>query len=157
MNAAFQIRRAQGKDAQVLSAMILSSKRSNGYDDAFMAACADELSVTPQDIAQTRFWVAEANSLLGCVGLDVDADQQEGHITSFFIAPSAKRQGIGRALWQTVLHKAHTLGIERMTLDADPAAVPFYQALGFATVREVPSGSIAGRMLPRMELVLTQA
>lgn len=154
MKAALNIRRARGKDAAALTNVILRSKQSNGYDDAFMAACADELSVTPEQIAADIFWMAEEDTPLGCVCLAIDATTQEGHIKTFFIAPEAKRKGIGRSLWQAALKSAVEHDLKRLTLDSDPAAVSFYEAMGFRTFCDVPSGSIVGRMLPQMELML---
>ena len=142
-----RIRRAQAADAPALTRLVVASKASNGYDAAFMAACAAELAVTEADLARLDFWLAEESGApLGCVGLGA-----EGRIHSFFVDPDHKRRGIGRALWQVVLSAARGRGLARLTLDADPAAVPFYAALGFAVTGEVPSGSIPGRSLPRME------
>ena len=148
------IRRAHSQDTPMLNELVLRSKQSNGYDDDFMAACADELRVTLEQIAQNHFWLAEDEALSGCVCLSMNDKDNEGTMKSFFIAPEARRQGIGRALWQVVLQAAQEHNLTRLTLDADPAAVPFYEAMGFATYREVPSGSIAGRMLPQMERLL---
>ena len=55
---ALTLRRARPGEAAELTALILASKRSNGYDDAFMAACADELSVSEDDILTNQIWVA---------------------------------------------------------------------------------------------------
>ena len=154
MTPAFKIRLARAADAPALTDLVLQSKQSNGYDDAFMAACADELRVTPNQIAHGHFWLAEDGDPLGCVNLVLNSAKHEGQVESFFIAPEAKRKGIGRALWQVVFETAQNETVKRLTLDADPAAVSFYEAMGFRTFREVPSGSIAGRMLPQMELVL---
>ena len=143
------IRRAHLKDAPALTALVLASKQSNGYDDAFMAACADELSVTPQDIADQEIWVAEQTEPMGCVALIREVTI--GTISTFFIHPDHKRKGIGRALWQKVEEIAKAERLTLLKLDADPEAVPFYEALGFTTVSEAPSGSIPGRMLPHMQ------
>lgn len=149
------LRLAHPEEANALSDLVMRSKQSNGYDAAFMAACADELRVTPERINAGNFWVAEAGGTLrGCVTLDPDADAGIGTISTFFIDPDAKRQGVGRALWQVVQAAAKSQGMSLLKLDADPAAVSFYQAMGFKTVREVPSGSIPGRVLPQMELTL---
>ena len=146
------IRRAQAKDAPVLTALIMASKQSNGYDDAFMAACAGELRVTPQDIAEHDFWVAVEDDPMGCVCLCREGPV--GTINTFFIHPDHKRKGIGQALWQKVREIADAKDLTHLKLDADPAAVPFYEALGFVTVGEAPSGAIPGRMLPHMRLCL---
>ena len=65
--------------------------------------------------------------------------------------------GIGRRLWQKLVESARAQGIKHLRLDADPSAVPFYETLGFRTVREVPSGSIAGRTLPHMTITLGES
>ncbi|WP_299876601.1 GNAT family N-acetyltransferase [uncultured Sulfitobacter sp.] len=145
------VRRARGEDAPALTALVYLSKQSNGYDDAFMAACADELRVTADRIAQTDFLLAEDTPGVprGCACLT-----STGAIEAFFIHPDHKRRGIGRLLWTHLLKTAKTEGIARLTLEADPAAVPFYRAMGFEVVGEAPSGSIPGRVLPQMALTL---
>ena len=149
------LRLARPDEAEALTDLVMRSKQSNGYDDAFMAACADELRVTPARIAKGNFWVAEAKGKLrGCVTLDPNMATGEGTISTFFIDPDAKRQGVGRALWAEVQTAARSQGMSLLKLDADPAAVSFYQAMGFETVREVPSESIPGRVLPQMDLTL---
>lgn len=146
-----KLRRARGEDAPALTTLTYLSKQSNGYDDAFMAACADELRVTPEDIAANHFLLAEeaSGTPLGCACLT-----PEGEISSFFIHPDHKRQGIGRGLWQQLRETATSLNLTHLTLDADPDAVPFYRAMGFEVIGQTPSGSIPGRHLPKMALRL---
>ena len=146
------IRRATRGEAPALTALVMASKQSNGYDDAFMAACADELRVTPEDIDTQPYWVADDSGLLGCVCLSQCKDV--GTIETFFIHTDHKRKGIGRALWHEVIREANNRKLTLLKLDADPEAVQFYGALGFKTVSEAPSGSIPGRMLPHMQLSL---
>ncbi len=55
-----KIRRARRDEAGVLTELSLRSKRSNGYGDAFMAACREELTVTGARMSQGEYWVAEA-------------------------------------------------------------------------------------------------
>lgn len=147
------IRRARPEEAAELTALIFASKRSNGYDDAFMAACAEELRVTAEDIETKEVWVAADASVLGCVTL-LRENARLGEVTSFFVHPDAKRQGVGRQLWSRVLSRSRDMGLTRLVLDADPEAVAFYEAMGFAVIGSSPSGSIPGRMLPQMALDL---
>ena len=100
-----------------------------------MAMCADELRVTEDDTRDKLIWVAERQGLEGCAALVPDADGHAGEVTTFFIHPDAKRQGVGLRLWETVLDAARTAGLKRLHLDADPAAVPFYEAMGFRDYR----------------------
>lgn len=148
------VRRARPEEAVELTKLILLSKQSNGYDDAFMAACVDELSVSAEDIRSDMIWVAVGQTLLGCVTLKPDTASKRGEISSFFVHPESKRQGVGKCLWQTVLHAARGADLTHLRLDADPAAVPFYEAIGFTVIGQKPSGSIPGRFLPLMELTL---
>ena len=62
--------------------------------------------------------------------------------------PSAT--GVGRALWEKAEALARDAGAAKIGLDSDPYAEGFYLAMGAMRVGEAPSGSIPGRVLPRM-------
>ncbi len=151
-----QIRKATSADVHDLTALAMRSKQSNGYDQAFMDACAHELTVTAADLDKSSYWVAETSIICGMVGLTVDENGRAGEVCALFVDPSCKRQGIGQILWQAVLDYAAAHGLASLRLDADPAAVPFYQSVGCHIVGEVPSGSIVGRSLPHMTIALPQ-
>jgi hypothetical protein len=51
---------------------------------------------------------------------------------------------------------AGTLGFERITLEADPGAEPFYLAMGARRCGSTPSGSIPGRLLPVLEMAIAE-
>ena len=148
------IRRARPDEAGVLTNLSMRSKRSNGYDDAFMAACRKELTVTGDQLMEREYWVAEAGAVCGCACLLWDPKDRSGEVHAFFIEPSHQRKGVGRLLWQRLLERAKEEELSRPYLDADPTAVPFYEALGFEVIGEEPSVSIPGRNLPRMAMVL---
>lgn len=149
-----EIRRARLDEMDALTELSLSSKQSNGYDDAFMAACREELTVTRDRMLEGEYWVAEADGLRGCACLAVDQDGRSAEVHAFFIDPNSKRKGIGRLLWTKLLQRAREQGVTALRLDADPYAVPFYEAIGFRTVGESPSGSIPGRAIPHMTMLL---
>jgi GNAT superfamily N-acetyltransferase len=149
------IRLARYNDAEALTLIAMSSKHSNGYDDAFMAACAEELRVTSASLDAHEYWVVENGEPCGFVCLDVDPDGFSGTVRSFFIEPSWQRHGIGRLLWTALEGSARDKGLRLLRLDADPKAEAFYCALGFTTVSRVPSGSIPGRTLPHMQVGLS--
>ena len=159
----YRLRQARLEEAALLTDLAMRSKQSNGYDDQFMRQCREELTVTDKSLLDGEFRVAEAasgdnaaqyNDICGCVGLCVDESGNSAEIYSFFVDPDCKRQGIGRLLWQDLVKRASNRGISQLRLDADPAAVAFYEALGFKIVSYVPSGSIAGRTLPHMTITL---
>ncbi len=147
-----KIRRARLEENAVLTELSMRSKQSNGYDDRFMAACQDELTVTQARMIEGEYWVAESDIICGCACLLADPENHSGEVHAFFIDPDWQRKGIGLLLWQKLLQRAKTKALSNLHLDADPFAVPFYEALGFKVVGEVPSGSIAGRRLPYMTM-----
>lgn len=149
-----EIRRARPEDAETLTDLSMRSKRSNGYDEAFMAACREELTVTVKRLCEGEYWVAESGAVCGCACLVTDLTNCSGEIHAFFIDPEWQRKGIGRLLWRKLAERAREAGLTELHLDADPFAVPFYEALGFQVTGEVPSGSIPGRALPRMSIAL---
>lgn len=149
-----ELRRARPEDAEILTELSMRSKRSNGYDDAFMAACREELTVTVERLCEGEYWVAESDAVCGCACLVADLANRSGEVHAFFIHPEWQRKGIGRLLWRKLAERAREEGLTDLYLDADPFAVPFYEALGFEVTGEVPSGSIPGRTLPRMTITL---
>ena len=146
-----ELRRARAEDCGPLTELALRSKASNGYDEAFMAACVAELTVDAGSLAAGEVWLAEddAGQVLGFFDLRLEADLAE--VEAFFIAPAAKRRGIGRSLWAHLEARALSLGAARITIDSDPEAQAFYEAMGALLVGESPSASIPGRKLPRLE------
>ena len=149
-----RIRRALETEGAALSDLSMLSKQSNGYDDAFMDACRDELAVTPERLRADEYWVADADGICGCASLSINYDKKIGVVHSFFVEPNLRGSGIGKLLWQKLQERAQTHGFEALVLDADPNAEEFYQNIGFVKVKDTPSGSIEGRFIPHMRLDL---
>lgn len=150
-----RLRDARPQEAAELTALALRSKAHWGYDEAFMAACVEELTVTPSEVAARRTVVAEdadTGKVIGFVTLEgaLEGEAPQGVIGMLFIDPAAMGRGAGRRLYAHALATAGRLGFTRLAIDADPNAEPFYRAMGAVTVGRVPSGSIAGRTLPLM-------
>ena len=146
-----KLRGATAADCSPLTELALRSKASNGYDDTFMAACVAELTVDSEVLAAGEVWLAEdgAGCPLGFFDLRIEGTLAEAE--AFFVEPDLKGQGIGRRLWSHFEERARALGADRITIDSDPEALPFYQAMGAVLVGESPSASIPGRKLPRLE------
>jgi len=143
------IRRARVEEAAALTELAMRSRAHWGYDDAFMAACLDELTVQPAAIERGEVWVGEeAGAVAGL--LELVPDREEAEVRLIFVAPERIGSGVGASLWRHMEIRAVELGVARIGLDADPNAVPFYERMGMRVVGESASGSIPGRMLPRM-------
>ena len=143
------IRPARAAEAVALSELALRSKAHWGYDAAFLEACEDELTVDAGDVAERRAMVADRDGeILGFTTLE--GQPPTGVLGMMFVAPQAIGQGVGRLLFAHTVALAREVGFARLTLDADPNAEPFYRAMGAVRAGSSPSGSIAGRVLPRM-------
>ncbi|MFE2426196.1 GNAT family N-acetyltransferase [Streptomyces sp. NPDC059373] len=145
------IRAARPDEAGLLTDLALRSKAHWGYDEAFMAACRDELTVSPQEIALHRTMVAERehDGRVSVIGFStLEGEPPEGAVGMMFVDPTAIGQGFGRLLFEHLLATARDTGFRRLTIDADPNAEPFYRAMGAVRIGETPSGSVPGRVLP---------
>ena len=148
-----ELRDARQNEIASLGELCLRSKAVWGYDDTFMAACRTELTLRPDELRTTHIKVAERDAI--AVGLaqvkirDADAD-----LLKLFVEPALIGSGVGRVLFEWATAKARRLGATRMTIEADPGAVPFYEHMGAHHAGLVPSQSIPGRMLPRMQIDL---
>jgi GNAT superfamily N-acetyltransferase len=154
--SATRIRRARPADAAVLTSLALTSKAVWGYDAGFMAACRAELTITPASIARHPTHVIERQGqVLGFYQLRIAGAGAE--VAQFFIAPAMLRRGLGRRLWAHLDQTARAAGASRLEVDSDPHAEAFYLTMGMRRVGEAPSGSIAGRMLPRLGKEIPQS
>ncbi|MFJ8928412.1 GNAT family N-acetyltransferase [Streptomyces sp. NPDC102364] len=147
-----RLRPAHPDEAERLSALALRSKAHWGYDEAFMAACVDELTLHPSEVTRRRTTVAEGadGRLLGLVTLE--GAPPVGELGLMFVDPDAMGLGVGRLLFEHLRDTAREARFTRVSWAADPNAVPFYEAMGARHAGAIPSGSVLGRMLPLMEL-----
>jgi GNAT superfamily N-acetyltransferase len=140
-------------ELSALSDLCFRSKAVWGYDKEFMDACRDELSFQPSDLQLTRIAVAEHEGKpIGVVQLRVAGD--EADLLKLFVEPGALRSGTGKALLAWATDAAKKSGAAKLTIEADPDAAPFYRRLGAYDVGQAPSGSVPGRMLPKLAINL---
>lgn len=147
------IRRAYLYELPGLSDLCLRSKAYWKYDRAFIEACREELTVTPDNLNEDYVMVADDDGLpAGVLHLVIDGTTAE--LEKLFIDPKWIGKGIGRRLFKWALDTAHAKGATIMNVVADPGAAAFYEKMGFEQFGTFPSGSIAGRELPHMRLRL---
>ena len=148
-----KLRDARENELPGLGQLCLRSKAVWGYDDAFMTACRTELTLRPDELQSTHLQVAECDTAVAGLAqvkvTDVDAD-----LLKLFVEPALLRSGVGRLLFEWAIATARSLGAIRMIIEADPGATPFYERMGARHAGFARSQSIAGRMLPRMQMDL---
>lgn len=147
------IRNARREELSGLSDLCFRSKAVWGYDAAFMDACRDELTFDQHELQSTSIAVAEfGDNAIGVAQVKVVGSEAE--LLKLFVEPTALCKGIGRALLNWAIETSKAKGAVRLTIDADPDAVPFYRRMGARDAGEAPSCSIPGRMLPRLTIKL---
>lgn len=151
--AAMHLRPPRPDEAELLTELCLRSKAVWGYDDAFMRACRTELTLSPADFARSSLQVAvEGETIAGVVQVVVAGDNAD--LAKLFIAPSTLRAGLGRRLFDWAANDARRRGARWLWIEADPDAADFYRRMGAVDDGVAPSGSIPGRLLPRLKLAL---
>ena len=134
-----------------LSELCLRSKATWGYNREFLEACRSELSFDQRDLQLTTIAVAElGGKVVGLAQVKVTGD--EADLLKLFVEPSALHRGVGRALFAWATHVAKKRGATRLIIDSDPGAAPFYRRMGAYDLGQAPSGSIPGRILPKLAI-----
>ena len=73
------------------------------------------------------------------------SDALECYLAELYVAPPARRRGLGRALMRAAIELARSRGADRMDLgtgEQDVAARALYESLGFSNREGRPDGSI---------------
>ncbi len=147
------LRPARPEEAAALTALCLRSKAVWGYDAAFLEACREELTLTPADLGGAGVIVAVLDGV--AVGLaEISVAGESAELEKLFVEPGLLRGGVGRRLFTWAVEAARAQGAARMEIAADPGAADFYRRMGAVDDGEVASGSIPGRVLPRLKLGL---
>jgi GNAT superfamily N-acetyltransferase len=136
-----------------LSELCLRSKAVWGYNGEFLEACRSELSFDRRDLELTSIAVAEHDGKVVGVA-QVKVTGNEADLLKLFVEPTALRCGVGRTLFAWALNVAREKGATQLIIDSDPGAVPFYRRMGAYDLGQARSGSVLGRMLPRLAINL---
>lgn len=145
------IRPAVPPDVDFLTGLAMRSKASHGYDEIFMEQCREELAIREQTLGERDVWVAENDgTIVGFFGLE-PPNHGVAEVNPIFVEPGLQQSGVGRALWQKLEERARFAGAKAIGLDSDPNAQGFYEKMGMRAIGWSPSGSIPGRVLPRMQ------
>jgi GNAT superfamily N-acetyltransferase len=147
-----EIRAAHTADARRLTEIAHAAKRHWGYDEQLITLWRDDLTVTPDLIADHPVYcAAEGAELLGFYALSGDGDVFE--LEHMWVDPTHIRRGVGRRLFGHAVATVRSLGGSLLRIGSDPNAEGFYVAVGAHRVGSVPSKP-EGRTLPMLELVI---
>ena len=150
-----QIRRARPDEAAALTEIAHAAKRHWGYPEKWIEHWKDDLTITPDFIANNEMYVAVAGEeIAGCCALVLSDSLAE--LDHMWIRPAQMGNGVGRALFNQIVERATQLNAPGLELSADPNAEGFYKRMGAMRIGEVRS-EIEGqpRVLPRMRFALS--
>lgn len=137
------------EELPTLSAFCMRSKAVWGYGSDFMEACRGELTIEACELQSSSIVVAEEHgNIVGVAQVKVTGS--EADLLKLFVEPTMLRGGLGMTLFHWAAGEATALGADRMVIEADPDAAPFYRRMGAKDCGLAPSGSIPGRMLPKL-------
>lgn len=148
-----ELRSPRRSELEAVTDLCMRSKAFWGYDADFMNACRTELTVTESDLSGEAIVLSvQGSEITGVVQLSFDG--KTASLEKLFVDPAYMGKGIGRSLFTWAHDKSRLRQAMCLVVEADPDAVPFYKAMGCREAGNVPSGSIPGRYLPRLEFEL---
>ena len=133
------IRTALPADVEALQAIFRRASLSNEHDRAALLQHPEALTLTAAHLADgtTEVGVNRAGDVIGFITTEVDGACAE--ITDLFVDPAAMRQGVATALVDHRLQQLRDQGVVRVDVIANPHALAFYRAVGFAIGPSTPT------------------
>ncbi len=74
------------------------------------------------------------------------SNSSDGELSKLYCKPQGRRHGFGRALTQSVMDHARSLGYQRLVLSTEPVmaqAINLYQDMGFVSIPKYDAGQSA--------------
>ncbi|HNX32146.1 MAG TPA: GNAT family N-acetyltransferase [Holophaga sp.] len=145
------IRRAEPRDAEVLSAIAVRSEAHWGYDDAFMETFRRLYRITEGFIARNQVFLVEADGAVhGFYALS------GSELEYLYLEPAEIGKGLGRLLWDHMLAVCRSMGIREIHLVCGPQPKAFYLRMGAEEAGEADSLVTPGRKVSRLTCRIPQ-
>lgn len=123
------IRTAHIDESELLSQIAWDAKSHWGYPPQTMNAWREELTIDVSRDTEFPTMVAECDGKIAGT-YRLARDDRNLELDFLWIHSSFMRKGIGKALVAHAIAKAHSQGVSRLNIDADPNAVEFYEKCG---------------------------
>jgi GNAT superfamily N-acetyltransferase len=142
------IRRYEERDAPAVRALFIEVNRElapatmrEAFEEYIARALAEEIDRIEAYYAERggSFWVVEENGiLLGTFGLEA-AGGRAAELRRMYVAPTARRHGIARAMLERAEQECRKAGHDRLVLstaELQHAALRLYRGSGYRQARE---------------------
>ena len=146
-----QLVMAETDQCTELSDLCLRSKAYWEYDEEFIEACRDALTVSAEAVQLGNVMTAVHANGGVCGVAQIITEGENAILDKLFIDPPAIGTGAGKILFHWVKDECERRGVKAISIDADPDAEPFYAAMGAKTIGKAESTVTPGRFLPLME------
>ncbi|WP_242314694.1 GNAT family N-acetyltransferase [Bacillus cereus group sp. BfR-BA-01355] len=143
-----KIRKALVSEANELSELVLHSKATWNYSEAFILTCKEDLTITDEYIKNNFVYVLENDNMK--IGF-FSFLRNDKALDFLYIHPRYKGKGYGKIMWKFVIEQAKELGIKSFTIDSDPNAKGYYLTMGAKLIGETPSTVFKDRLLPLLK------
>jgi GNAT superfamily N-acetyltransferase len=132
------MRRAVFGDAERLSQIARTAKAHWGYPEAWLAAWAPVLSITPEYVERQLVYVgALGDEIVGFYALEPRADHWS--LEHFWVDPRWHGRGVGRHMYDDAIARVRAIRPGIMVIEADPYAAGFYARMGAHPKGTVPA------------------
>ena len=124
------------------------------YSGEFIESCREELTISPEEIAEDGvvFVVAEVRkTIVGFYALK-QLSSVEFDLEALYVDPPHIGNGYGSFLLDHAVSAVQKRCGERLQIQSDPNATGFYASAGACQIGTRESGSIPGRFLPLLEI-----
>lgn len=147
------IRRAEIKEAAILTDIAIRSEAYWGYDESFMEIFRREYKVTEDFIkSNPTFVLEEDGNIKGFYGIILREIDTE--LEFLYIDPAVIGTGYGKILWNHMVEQCKLLGVKEFILVTSPQAKAFYEKMGAVFMEEVNSLVIKDRRIPKLKYFL---
>ncbi len=142
-----EVHRAKSTDSEILKRIAIESKSYWGYSENIILQWAKTPIITPESIEKDIVYAAYFNlCIIGWYRLLIRLPVVI--LEDLWVLPDYIGKGVGKTLFKHAIRQAKLSGAERLELDADPNAEPFYTKMGCQVVGQ--SMSEWGRAIPHM-------
>jgi len=145
-----QLRAAVIAERDALEALQWRASLNNPGDREALLAHPDAIQLPEAQIAAGHVSVAEKDGAIVGFCVVLPRDDGDAELDGLFVEPGLWRGGIGRALVEAGAELARKRRARRLHVVANPHALGFYRATGFA-----PSGELATRFGTGITMVMT--
>lgn len=131
--AGVHVRSATPADAAALARIFRRAALSNENDRVALLAHPESLRLDDNVIAGGRTLVATlADGTVAGFASTRTTDPDVAELDDLFVDPDVRRRGVARELLRRIVTQLRTDGVARLEVTANPHALDFYRAVGFA-------------------------